>query len=289
MSRWNLKQKPELSIMIPAHNEEAGLARLLPEIDQLLAGWSDRPVTEIILIDDGSTDDTATVVSQLQLSHTTIKYFRQTTRRGQSTALALAVDKAKGEWLATLDADGQNDPADLILLWDVAMQGNFQAVLGWRQNRQDNRRTRWVSRVANRIRNRVLGQAIIDTGCSTRLMLAVEVVQLPIFEGWHRFLGPMLLARGCQIAQLPVHHRPRSHGKSHYNWKNRGLRVLADLFGVAWLNRRMIQLGNNEKRLVKANSRIDHAHPIHTADHLSIFAEEIQADSRKTDYQAHSA
>lgn len=262
MNRQGIAQKTSLSILIPAHNEAAGLARLLPEIQAMLAGWKHAPVVEIIVVDDGSSDDTAAVVVRLAEFDSRFRCVSLARQSGQSTALVAAVSIAMGDWLATLDADGQNDPADIPLLWEEARRGQLQAVLGWRRNRQDNCRTRWVSRVANRVRNRVLGQSIIDTGCSTRLIKATAMARLPRFEGWHRFLGPMLVASGAKISQVPVNHRPRENGRSHYNWRNRGLRVVADLFGVAWLNRRMIKV-SPEKAVDKSpRLRFDSAHEL---------------------------
>lgn len=230
----------DLSILIPAHNERAGLQRLIPAICEVMSAWDSAIHWELIVVDDGSTDGTGSVVEPFAKHDVRIKLFRILRQSGQSTALAAAVDRSSGRWLATLDADGQNDPADLPILWQLAVRSDADAVLGWREKRQDNRRTRWISRLSNRVRNRVLGQNIRDTGCSTRLMRADLVRELPQFEGWHRFLGPMLAARGARIEQTPVRHHARSHGRSHYNWRNRGIRVIGDLLGVAWLNRRQI-------------------------------------------------
>ena len=146
---------------------------------------------------------------------------------------------ARGDWVATLDADLQNDPADLVLLWD-ALAGHDVA-LGWRANCADTWSKRVISHLANRIRNAVLGQSIQDTGCSVRLFPRVLATALPLFQGIHRFWGPLMLREGCRIVQVPVHHRPRVHGRSHYSFWNGWLRVLVDLFGVAWLMHRPLR------------------------------------------------
>ena len=112
------------------------------------------------------------------------------------------------------------------------------AALGWRAKREDVWSKRVISRWANRVRNQVLGQSIRDTGCSVRIFSREMALRLPMFQGCHRFFGPLLLREGCRIVQLPVNHRPRPHGQSHYNLWNRSLRVIVDLFGVAWLMRR---------------------------------------------------
>ena len=152
---------------------------------------------------------------------------------GQSAAIVAGFRAARGNWVATLDADLQNDPADLVNLWN-ALPGH-DAALGWRTHRADVWSKLLISRLANRVRNAVLGQGIRDTGCSVRVFPRELALRIPVFQGVHRFLGPLFLREGCQIIQVPVSHRPRAHGQSHYNVWNRSLRVLVDLFGVAWL------------------------------------------------------
>lgn len=251
--------QPTLSVLIPAHNEAPALLRLVPELLAVLNAWPDAPAWEIIVVDDGSIDPTAETVRHFAFAEPRVRLLLNKQRQGQSSALAVATSQANGAWLATLDADGQNDPADLPRLWQQAQLTGCDAVLGWRANRRDNRKTRLVSRLANRVRNLLLGQEIRDTGCSTRLLRAASVAALPRFEGWHRFLGPMLAARGAVIVQIPVNHRGREHGRSHYNWRNRGLKVVIDLLGVAWLNRRTIS-HNITQPLLKEDFRIDPAH-----------------------------
>jgi dolichol-phosphate mannosyltransferase len=141
--------------------------------------------------------------------------------------------------VAILDADLQNNPADLANLWD-ALPGH-DAALGWRTKREDVWSKRIVSRWANTIRNAVLGQSIKDTGCSVRIFPRDAALRLPMFHGVHRFLGPLLLREGLSIVQVPVTHRPRPHGASHYNFRNRSIKVIVDLFGVAWLMRRTVR------------------------------------------------
>lgn len=246
-----------LSILIPAHNEAAGLEVLLPAILDVFKAWPNPPVWEVIVVDDGSTDFTSQIVAHFTLFEPRLKLVKNHRQSGQSKALAIATKHASGQWLATLDADGQNDPADIPRLWAKACESNSDAVLGWREKRQDNHRTRWVSKIANRVRNWVLGQEIRDTGCSTRLLKASLVNELPRFEGWHRFLGPMLAARGAKMTQIAVKHHPRSNGTSHYHWRNRGLKVVIDLLGVAWLNRRQLRFDHG---LFPTDIRADSGH-----------------------------
>jgi dolichol-phosphate mannosyltransferase len=235
-----------LSIIVPAKNEAESLPQLASEI---IAAF--RPIVasrdasnqlesfEVVIVDDGSTDDTPAVLRRLCASYAELRSLRLVANVGQSGATAAGFRAANGEWVAVLDADLQNDPADLPKLWD-ALPGH-DAALGWRLKRRDVWSKRVISRWANRIRNAVLGQTIKDTGCSVRIFPRDVALRLPLFNGMHRFLGPLLLREGCRIVQVPVNHRPRPHGQSHYNLWNRSLKVVVDLFGVAWLMRRPIR------------------------------------------------
>jgi glycosyltransferase involved in cell wall biosynthesis len=233
-----------LSVIVPAKNESAGLPRLVAEIASALRPLRDRGEHgphrlddfEVLVVDDGSTDETAAVLNRLAIEYPELRAVRLAANMGQSTATAAGFHQARGNWVANLDADLQNDPADLARLWD-ALPGH-DAALGWRVKRQDVWSKRLISKVANRVRNAVLGQTIRDTGCSVRIYPRAVALRLPTFHGFHRFLGPLLLREGCRIVQLPVNHRAREHGRSHYNIWNRSLKVVTDLLGVAWLMRR---------------------------------------------------
>ena len=234
-----------LSVVIPAKDEAESLPQLVAEIVASL-----RPLMakqrakaspglagfEIVLVDDGSTDETAVVLRRLAAEYPELRPVRLGSNVGQSAATAAGFRLARGEWVATLDADLQNDPADLAVLWEAL--GDAQVALGWRRKREDVWSKRVISRCANRVRNAVLGQSIRDTGCSVRIFRREMALRLPIFRGCHRFFGPLLLREGCSIVQMPVRHRPRPHGTSHYTLWNRSIRVVVDLLGVAWLMRR---------------------------------------------------
>lgn len=236
-----------LSVIVPAKNEAAGLPQLVAEITAALRPLVSRgdngphrlDAFEIILVDDGSTDDSAQVLERLTAEYPELRAVRLAANRGQSTATATGFHHARGDWVANLDADLQNDPADLARLWD-ALPGH-DAALGWRVKRRDVWSKRVISKVANRVRNAVLGQAIRDTGCSVRIYPRAVALRLPTFHGFHRFIGPLLLREGCRVVQLPVGHRARGHGQSHYNIWNRSLKVVVDLLGVAWLMRRPVR------------------------------------------------
>ena len=237
-----------LSVVVPAKNEAASLPQLVHEITRSLHALCEPAQTsgqrsaagfEIIVVDDGSTDETTRVLADLTAVHPQLRSLRLATSAGQSAALVAGCRAARGDWIATLDADLQNDPRDLVTLW-TALPGHDVA-LGWRVKREDSWTRRVVSRWANRVRNMVLGQSIRDSGCSVRIFPRAVALRLPLFKGAHRFLGPLFLSAGCRIIQVPVHHRPRPHGRSHYNLWNRSLGVVFDLFGVAWLMRRSLR------------------------------------------------
>ncbi len=236
---------PMLSVVIPAKNEAASLRQLIAEIRCVLHFLSNRGGSreladfEILVVDDGSTDQTRSILVDLAMVWPELRAFSLASSVGQTAATIAGIRAARGSWIATLDADLQNDPADLVRLWD-ALPG-YDAALGWRINRQDVWSKRTISRWANWVRNLVLGQSVRDTGCSVRIFSRESALRLPTFHGAHRFFGPLLLREGCQVVQVPVYHRQRSHGRSHYNLWNRSLQVVIDLIGVAWLMQRAVR------------------------------------------------
>jgi dolichol-phosphate mannosyltransferase len=245
-STGRLEVDVELSIVVPAKDEAKCLPHLVEEIARAFRPLT-RPRTlgprlagfEMVVVDDGSTDGTPEVLAELMVKYPELRSIRLARNVGQSSATIAGFRAARGEWVAVLDADLQNRPEDLARLWD-AVPG-YDAALGWRTSRQDCWSKRVLSRIANRVRNRVLGQAIRDTGCSVRIFRRELALRLPAFQGVHRFIGPLLLREGCLIVQVPVEHRPRLHGRSHYNLWNRSIRVVVDLLGVIWLLRRPIR------------------------------------------------
>jgi dolichol-phosphate mannosyltransferase len=235
-----------LSVVVPSKNEVASLPQLVDEIARALrhlcsgGGGARRPAGfEIVIVDDASTDQTRSVLDDLALAYPELSAVSLAVGVGQSAAMVAGIRAARGDWIATLDADLQNDPADLVRLWN-ALPGHDVA-LGWRVNRQDPWSKRVLSRWANRVRNAVLDQSIRDTGCSVRIFPRSLALRLPLFHGVHRFLGPLLLREGCRLVQVPVRHRARPHGRSHYNLWNRSLQVVVDLVGVIWLMRRSLR------------------------------------------------
>jgi glycosyltransferase involved in cell wall biosynthesis len=236
-----------LSIIVPAKNEAPSLPALVEQVTQAFRPLVGRPEGqgnrlegfELIVVDDGSTDETPATLARLAERNPELRPIRFASNFGQSAATLAGFRAARGGYVAILDADLQNDPADLARLWD-ALEG-YDAGLGWRTKREDVWSKRIISRWANRVRNWVLGQSIRDTGCAVRIFPREISLRFPMFHGAHRFYGPLLIREGCRIVQIPVGHRPRPHGKSHYNIWNRSIKVIVDLFGVAWLMRRPVR------------------------------------------------
>jgi len=235
-----------LSIVVPARDEASNLPTLIVQVVRAFRPLLDRPqgphrleAFEIIVVDDGSTDETRSVLRGLVELYPEVRPISLVKNVGQSSATIAGFRVARGNWVGMLDADLQNPPEDLARLWDQLP--GFDAALGWRTTRQDNPSKRWISLVANRMRNLVLGQAIQDTGCSVRIFPREVALRLPTFDGVHRFFGPLLLREGCRVVQVPVGHRSRTSGKSHYHLGNRSIRVVGDLLGVLWLLRRPLR------------------------------------------------
>ena len=228
---------PELSVVVPVYNEQDNILPLLAEIAAALRG---RGAYEVVYVDDASSDGTLGVLTRARMLHPELRVLRHRERSGQSTAIRNGVKAARGRWIATLDGDGQNDPADIPKL--LAMRDGSPPAIrlfaGWRVNRQDSGSKRWASRLANAIRSRLLRDETPDTGCGIKLFERDAFLDLPYFDHMHRFLPALVQRAGWQVRSVPVNHRPRGTGISKYNNLNRALVGIADLRGVAWLIRR---------------------------------------------------
>jgi glycosyltransferase involved in cell wall biosynthesis len=228
-------------VVLPVYNEEGNLrplaAELLPALQALGRGF------EVIFVDDGSTDRSLDVIRDLGREHPGVRHIALDGNHGQSAAFLAGFAAARAPVTVTMDADGQNDPADVAGLLDVLDRAAHQgptAVVGWRARRRDSVAKRLGSRVGNLVRNLVTGHAVRDTGCSLKAMPTHLLQRLPAFDGMHRFLPTLLAARGAAIIEVRVNHRPRSWGVSKYSNLRRALVGLADVFGVRWLNSRAV-------------------------------------------------
>ena len=227
----------DLSLVVPVHNEAESLSILWGEVAEVLAagGWK----AEVIFVDDGSTDRSPEELSAIARRDARVRVIRFAANAGLSAALAVGLGQARGRIVVTMDSDLQNDPHEIPRMLDRL--GEFDAVTGWRAGRQDPLLKRFASRVANALRNRVTGDDVKDSACTLRAMHRRCVPDLVFFQGFHRFVPTLLRMAGHRVLELPVSHRPRRYGASHFGIRNRAWRGLVDLLGVRWMQRRRLR------------------------------------------------
>nr|WP_294972175.1 glycosyltransferase family 2 protein [uncultured Pseudomonas sp.] len=234
-----MTHSPCVSVLIPARNEAENLPGLLDEVRLALAGEA----FEVIVVDDGSSDATRAVLQGLQQDgYAELRVLVHARSLGQSTSIYHAAEAARGHWLATLDGDGQNDPADipgmLALVRAADCPAGLKLIAGHRVKRQDSASKRWASRFANRLRGRLLRDQTPDTGCGLKLIEREAFLRLPYFDHMHRFIPALIQLHQGVMRVHPVNHRPRHAGVSKYGNLDRALVGILDLFGVWWLIRR---------------------------------------------------
>ncbi len=234
-----------LSIVIPVFNERDNIAPLVHEVVRHLRG---RVQFEIVCVDDRSDDDTREVLAALRAEVPELRAFAHAARCGQSAAIRSGVRHALAPWIATLDGDGQNDPADIPKLLDArdAAEAEVKLFAGWRVSRQDSGSKRWASRWANRIRQWLLRDNTPDTGCGIKLFERAAFLDLPYFDHMHRYLPALMQRAGWKTVSVPVSHRARGAGQSKYTNVGRALVGVRDLLGVAWLIQRSHVVGTDE-------------------------------------------
>lgn len=230
---------PLISVVVPVHNEAPNLK---PLIDSISAALAEIP-HEIVYVDDGSSDTTPKLLAEIGKNLPTLLVIRHKNSCGQSAAVITGVKVARGTYIATLDGDGQNDPADIPAMLEAMRSAEATGprpvlIAGHRVNRQDTNAKRYGSRLANKFRAWALKDATPDTGCGLKLFPRQAFLELPHFNHIHRFLPALFIRAGGRVVSVPVRHHARTHGASHYNnWQR--LKVgLVDLAGVAWLQRR---------------------------------------------------
>ncbi len=225
----------DVSVLMPAHNEEGCIEAVVRETAAVLRGMGRR--CEIVVVDDGSTDGTLERLGNLRPEVPELRVLRMAVRSGQSAALGAALRAARGAALVTMDADGQNDPADIPAL--MARLGCCDVCCGYRVHRRDSWSKRVGSRIANALRNFVLRESIRDTGCTLKAFRAEGARRLPMqFRGMHRFLPALMAMEGARIEELPVGHRARAAGSSKYTNRGRLREAWGDLWAVRWMQKR---------------------------------------------------
>lgn len=238
-----MSDRVELSLVVPVYNERENLPLLVEEVGRVLAGRR----YEIVAVDDGSTDGSLDVLKALKRAHPELHILAFAANAGQTAAFAAGFAVARGQVVVTLDADLQNDPADIPALLAELEQSGAAAVAGYRVGRQDTGWKRLQSRIANAVRNRLNHETIRDTGCSLKAFRADAVRELPLFSGMHRFLPTLVKLNGGTVTEVSVRHRPRRSGRTKYGMWNRVFRSLADAFAVRWMQRRRLRYRVSEE------------------------------------------
>lgn len=229
---------PQISVVVPVCNEAENVEPLVREIHAALRSNH----YEMIFVDDGSTDDTAVILIRLKGELPSLRVLRHSFRSGQSAAVASGVRAARAPWVATLDGDGQNDPADipkLVAVRDDPAHRGVQLFQGNRKaSRQDTAWRKLQSSIANGVRSGLLGDGTPDTGCGIKLFAREVFMELPRFDHMHRFLPALFQRQGARVISVPVSHRARTRGTSKYGMLNRAFVGIVDIVGVMWLRRR---------------------------------------------------
>jgi glycosyltransferase involved in cell wall biosynthesis len=228
----------DLSVVIPVYNEEENLAPLWTELRDVLEGLRLR--FEVVFVDDGSDDRSAEIIRGLREADPRLRLVRLKANAGETAATDAGFKAARGRWVVTMDADFQNDPADLPAL--LGKLDTWDAATGWRVDRAAG--DAWVrrlsSRVANRIRNAISDETIHDSGCTFRAFRRECLRDLTLYRGFHRFIPTLLRMRGFRVVEVPVRNRPRRFGRSKYGIMNRAFVAFADLLVVRWMKSRLL-------------------------------------------------
>jgi glycosyltransferase involved in cell wall biosynthesis len=231
-------QQIGLSVVIPIYNERDNLEPLLSELEETLRQVG-RPF-EVICVDDRSTDDSLQILQRLKGGRPWLRVIRHNVNSGESAGEATGFRHARGELVITMDGDQQNDPADIPMML-AAMEDDVAAVCGVRRIREDDWVRRASSRIANRFRNAVTGDRILDAGCTFRILRRSALREVLVFNGMHRFLPTILRLQGYRVVECLVNHRPRTRGKSKYGVGNRAWRGLLDCLAMRWYRTRSLR------------------------------------------------
>src|SRR5688572_1370718 len=230
---------PDLSVVFPVYNEEENIPLLLREIAAAIdgKGWT----YEIVAVDDGSTDRSLAVLRESRAAYPMLRVLALVKNSGQTAALDAAWRSARGRMVVSLDADLQNDPADIPAMVVSLEKSGVDMVIGVRVNRQDTWSRKMQSKIGNGVRNWITGDRITDTGCSLKLVKREAIDRVHLFTGMHRFLPTLVRMEGYRVVEMPVNHRPRQFGVSKYGAMNRAFRGLADCMAVRWMGKRNLR------------------------------------------------
>ena len=237
--------QPDLSVVFPIYNEEENIPILLEEIARALGG---HPWTyEIVAVDDGSSDRSLAVLHEQQAKYPNLRVLTFAKNSGQTAALDAAWRGARGRLVVSLDADLQNDPADIPAMMRKLEEKDVDMVIGVRVNRQDTWARKMQSRIGNGVRNWITRDSITDTGCSLKLVKREAIDRVHLYTGMHRFLPTLVRLEGYKVVEMPVNHRARQFGVSKYGAMNRAFRGLADCLAVRWMGKRILRYDVREE------------------------------------------
>jgi glycosyltransferase involved in cell wall biosynthesis len=239
-----MDEKPYLSLVIPAYNEQEVIPTLLQRVGASLSQLN-RPF-EVIIIDDGSSDETPKLLSEAMRRLPWLRVLRMQKNAGQSAAFEAGFEAARGELIATIDADLQNDPEEIPRLVPMLDEHKVDMITGWRKERQDTSFRRWQSRQANRIRNWITQETVNDSASSLKVYRAHTLKGLKLFRGAHRYFPTLVKMRGYTVYETPVKHSQRFAGTAKYGFGNRAFVGIYDLIGVRWLKKRWLKYKADE-------------------------------------------
>jgi glycosyltransferase involved in cell wall biosynthesis len=228
-----------LSIVVPVYNEAENVRPLLEEARRVLDPWPGG--LEYIFVDDGSEDGTLAELKREQQADPRVRIAHFGKNLGQTAALAAGFRLARGESVATMDGDLQNDPKDILRL--VGMLREWDCVCGVRRERHDSWWKRVSSRIGNGFRNWATGDNIEDTGCTLKAYRRACLDGLVLYRGLHRFLPTLMKMRGLRVVQVPVSHRPRLRGRTKYGTWGRMIKGLSDVYAVRWMKKNRLEFG----------------------------------------------
>jgi len=234
----------KISFVVPIYNEEENIPKLVEEIEAVAPDLSDN--YEILLVDDCSSDNGLQLIRDLSEKIPQLRYLSFARNSGQSAALYAGFQAATGEVIITMDADLQNDPADLRQM--IKHYGEYDMINGWRFNRQDTWSKKLASKFGNAVRNRMTNETIHDTGCSLKIMNAEMLKKIHIYKGLHRFLPTLMRLEGAKIIEVKVNHRERLFGESKYTNLRRGIEGFYDLIAVRWMQSRHLRIEVKEQK-----------------------------------------
>ena len=230
-----IEQSVDISVLAPAYNEQECLPELCRALNETLGGIGKS--YEIIIVDDGSTDDSLSILKGLKGEIAQLRVLSLSPRSGQTAAMEAGFEVARGKYVVTIDADLQNDPADIPAMIELLEADKADLITGHRHKRQESRLRLFSTKVANGVRNLLLHESVADSACSLKAYKREIIPRLKLFDGLHRFLTSIARMNGFRVLEIPVSHRPRTKGKAKYGMWNRVFRSLRAAFAIRWMQR----------------------------------------------------